>query len=42
MISERTRAAMKAAKARGVPIGGLRDKGVEFGARGKRTRRRSP
>jgi DNA invertase Pin-like site-specific DNA recombinase len=30
MISERTRAAMKAAKARGVRIGGLRDKGVEL------------
>jgi DNA invertase Pin-like site-specific DNA recombinase len=30
MISERTRAAMKAAKARGVRIGGLRAKGVEL------------
>jgi DNA invertase Pin-like site-specific DNA recombinase len=29
MISERTKAALKAAKARGVRIGGLRDKGVE-------------
>ena len=29
-ISERTRAAMKAAKARGVRIGGLRDKGMEL------------
>jgi DNA invertase Pin-like site-specific DNA recombinase len=42
MISERTRAAMKAAKARGVRIGGLRAKGVELRARGKRTRRRTP
>jgi DNA invertase Pin-like site-specific DNA recombinase len=30
MISERTKAAMKAAKARGVAIGGLRDKGREL------------
>ena len=30
MISERTKAAMQAAKARGVVIGGLRDKGVEL------------
>jgi hypothetical protein len=29
MISERTKAAMKAAKARGVSLGGLRDKGTE-------------
>ena len=30
MISQRTKAAMKAAKARGVSIGGLRDKGEEL------------
>jgi DNA invertase Pin-like site-specific DNA recombinase len=30
LISERTKAAMKAAKARGVVIGGLRDKGLEL------------
>ena len=30
MIGERAKAAMKAAKARGVRIGGLRDKGVEL------------
>ena len=30
LISERTKAAMKQAKARGVRIGGLRSKGVEF------------
>jgi DNA invertase Pin-like site-specific DNA recombinase len=30
MISERTRAAMKAAKARGVTLGGLREKGLEL------------
>ena len=30
LISERTKAAMKAAKARGVTIGGLRDKGIEL------------
>ena len=30
LISDRTRAAMKAAKARGVVLGGLRDKGVEL------------
>jgi DNA invertase Pin-like site-specific DNA recombinase len=30
MISERTKAAMKAAKARGVTLGGLRDKGAEL------------
>jgi len=30
MISDRTKAAMKAAKARGVRIGGLRDKGAEL------------
>ena len=33
MISERTKAAMKAAKARGVVIGGLRDKGLELSVR---------
>jgi DNA invertase Pin-like site-specific DNA recombinase len=30
MISERTKAAMQAAKARGAAIGGLRDKGIEL------------
>jgi DNA invertase Pin-like site-specific DNA recombinase len=30
MISQRTKAAMKAAKARGVTLGGLRDKGEEL------------
>jgi DNA invertase Pin-like site-specific DNA recombinase len=30
LISDRTKAAMKAAKARGVELGGLRDKGVEL------------
>lgn len=30
MISERTKAAMKAARDRGVPLGGLRDKGIEL------------
>src|ERR1700720_109895 len=30
MISQRTKAAMKAAKARGVTLGGLRDKGMEL------------
>jgi DNA invertase Pin-like site-specific DNA recombinase len=30
LISDRTKAAMKAAKARGIELGGLRDKGVEL------------
>src|SRR5215472_5634326 len=30
LISDRTRAAMRAAKARGVVLGGLRDRGVEL------------
>jgi DNA invertase Pin-like site-specific DNA recombinase len=35
LISERTKAAMKRAKARGVRIGGLRAKGIELGGRRK-------
>jgi DNA invertase Pin-like site-specific DNA recombinase len=38
LISERTKAAMKAAKARGVRIGGLRSKGFGVSTRGARAR----
>jgi DNA invertase Pin-like site-specific DNA recombinase len=37
LIGERTKAAMKAAKRRGVVIGGLRSKGLELQAEARRT-----